>query len=312
MQTKSSKVFIYTTKRNNNGKISKTSYLAESYRENGKVKHRLISNITQWPDELISQLRLILKGGKVISEEDLSHKQGKAIGAIYVIKTICDKLGISKVLGKDRQGMLALLQIMGRAITQGSRLYVATEWSNDQAIEEVLGINGYDENTLYNNLDWLSGQQRDIEKRLYNIRNSGKKGGTIFLYDVSSSYLEGTQNEYGEFGYNRDGKKGKMQIVYGLLCDGEGYPISIEVFKGNTNDQSTVIHQLRRLKEDYGVDNVIYVGDKGMIKSTQIKDINELQWHYLTSITKPQIKTLLSKNVIQLGMFDNELNEVEY
>jgi transposase len=201
---------------------------------------------------------------------------------------------------------------MGRVITQGSRLYIANEWSQEQSIEELLGINNYNEDTLYANLDWLSNHQREIEKILYKTRKPGKDGGTIFLYDVSSSYLEGMQNKYAEYGYNRDGKKGKKQIVYGLLCDENGYPISIEIFKGNTNDQQTVRNQLLKLKNDVGVERVIFVGDKGMIKSSQIEDIKELQWHYLTSITKPQIKTLMAKGVIQLSMFDDKLNEIEY
>ena len=305
-------MFIYSTKRNNNGKVSTSLYLAESYREEGKVKHRLFTNITNWPDELIGQLRLVLKGGKVKSKEDLSHKQGKAIGALYVIQEICKSIGISKSLGNDRQGKIALLQIMGRIITQGSRLYIANEWSQEQAIEELLGISNYNEDTLYANLDWLSNRQLEIEKALYKMRKPGKCGGTIFLYDVSSSYLEGEQNEYAEYGYNRDRKKGKKQIVYGLLCDETGYPISIEIFKGNTNDQNTVQNQLLKLRDDFGIEKVVFVGDKGMIKSTQIENIQELQWYYLTSITKPQIKTLMTKGIIQLSMFDDKLNEIEY
>ncbi|MBI5219983.1 MAG: IS1634 family transposase [Bacteroidia bacterium] len=303
---------MYTTNRNNNGKVSTSLYLAESYRDKGKVKHRLFTNITNWPEELITQLRLVLKGGKVKSKEELAHKQGKAIGAIYVIQEICKSLCICKSLGNDRQGKLALLQIIGRIITQGSRLYIANEWSQEQAIEELLGISNYNEDTLYTNLDWLSDHQSEIEKALYKTRKPGKSGGTIFLYDVSSSYLEGTQNEYAEYGYNRDGKKGKKQIVYGLLCDEKGYPVSIEIFKGNTNDQHTVQNQLLKLRDDFGVEKVVFVCDKGMIKSLQIESIQELQWYYLTSITKPQIKTLMTKEVIQLSMFDDKLNEIEY
>jgi len=144
------------------------------------------------------------------------------------------------------------------------------------------------------------------------LRNHNNPIKEIFLYDVTSSYFEGNQNELAAYGYNRDKKKGKKQIVIGLLTDNQGYPISVEVFKGNTGDTQTVSSQLHKLKESFGVERVVFVGDKGMVKSGQIEEITSdtYKCNYLTTITKQQIETLLTQNIIQLELFDDKLFEV--
>jgi len=216
-------------------------------------------------------------------------------------------------LGYSNQANLALFQIAGRIITQGSRNYLANQWSNIQAVESVFNLNKFNHNDLYKNLNWLSENQDKIEKKIFNFRHDKKPLKEIFLYDVTSTYLEGNQNELSDYGYNRDKKIGKKQIVIGLLTDSDGYPISIEVFKGNTSDTKTVSRQLEKLKNNFGVERVIFVGDKGMVKSGQIEEItsNDLKWNYLTTITKQQIKTLIKENVIQLDLFAEEIIEVK-
>jgi transposase len=201
---------------------------------------------------------------------------------------------------------------MGRILCQRSRLYISTQWSLDQAIEEVLGIDVPCEDRLYSNLDWIASQQQNIEDRLFAHRHKGQKLSTIYLYDVTSSYLEGSCNELGAYGYNRDGKRGKMQIVVGLLCDEAGYPVSIEVFEGNTSDVTTVSSQLQKLRQRFGLEKVVFVGDRGMIKRTSIEAIhNEKNWYYLTAITRPQIETLIRQGVLQLELFSDEVLEAE-
>jgi transposase len=133
----------------------------------------------------------------------------------------------------------------------------------------------------------------------------------VYLYDVTSSYLEGTQNELSAFGYNRDGKRGKKQVVIGLLCNGTGEPLSVEVFKGNTQDPQTLASQLRKAVERFGAREVTFVGDRGMIKSRQIEALGEAGFHYITALTKPQIEALLQQDTIQMELFDEELAEVE-
>ena len=305
-------VYIFTNTRVNKGKPSYTVLLAESYRENGQVKRRLIANLSKVPKDLLEELKLLLKGGTVRKIEDFEYTQGKSIGAIYVLNEIFNRTGISKSIGNDYNGKLALFQIAGRIITHGSRLHLANEWIKHQAIEDVFGFDSISEDELYANIVWLSDNQDKIEDKLFKKRNLKGTVKTIYLYDVSSSYLEGECNELGEYGYNRDGKKGKKQIVYGLLCDDEGYPITIEAFKGNTTDSTTVINQLIKLKDRFGLETVVFVGDKGMIKKNQIEKINDLNWYYLTSITKPQITKLIGNNVLQLSMFDENIHEIEY
>ena len=252
-----------------------------------------------------------MKGKALTSIEDLKYVQGKSCGGLIVVKDIAKRLGIINALGSNKEGQLALLQIMGRIFTQGSRLHLAESWSKNHAISEVLDIKKFDEDDLYDNLDWLANNQSEIEKKIFHHRC--KNAITeIYLYDVTSSYLEGTHNALSEYGYNRDGKKGKKQIVIGLLCDKSGYPVCVEVFEGNTNDTKTVSNQLKKLKEVFGVERVIFIGDKGMIKQQQIDMItsDDYKWNYITSITKAQIETLLDKKIFQLSMFDDELTEV--
>lgn len=286
-------------------------YLTRSYREKGKIKHEHIANLTKVPEYLLKALERELKGKPSFSLEDLSPEQGKSYGGLFAINQVCKQSGIEKALGITRQGLLAQIQIMGRILCQGSRNYIANQWSEYQAIEEVLGTKAGKEDNLYENLIWLSDNQEAIENRLYRIRNKSKETGCVYLYDVTSSYFEGQNNEYAEYGYNRDKKRGKKQIVIGMLCDSEGYPVSVEVFKGNTNDTTTVSSQLRKLKERFKASKVVFVGDRGMIKSGSIDDITEEKWHYITAITRQQIQTLLDQGTIQMELFTEELIEVE-
>jgi transposase len=287
----------------------------ESYREGKKVKHRHLANLSALPDNLLDALERELKGEKgqssLQSLADLEFTQGKSCGGLIVIKEICQRLGILSALGNDTEGQMALLQVIARVLTQRSRLYIATQWAQQEALEEVLNVGAFNEDTLYSNLDWLSDNQEKIEKNIFNFRHKDKKVKTIYLYDVTSSYLEGTQNELAAYGYNRDGKKGKMQIVIGLLCDEDGFPVSVQVFEGNTQDVKTVADQLQKLKNRFGMEQVVFVGDRGMVKSASITQITELSWYYITAITKPQIEKLIEQKVFQLGLFTDRLLEVK-
>ena len=291
-----------------NGKTYKRYLLRESYREGKKVKHRTIANISKCSPQEIAAMRLALR-----HKDDLTQvtagviiKQGLSIGALWVIYDIARQLGIDKALGNTQDGKLALWQVIARVMEQGSRLS-AVRLASRHAACDVLGLKGFDEDNLYNNLDWLCSNQGKIEDKLFKrMPNPG-----LFLYDVTSSYLEGTENELSAFGYNRDGKKGKRQIVIGLLCNEAGVPLSIEVFTGNTNDSSTFGSQIKKVAERFGSGEVTFVGDRGMIKSKQIEDLQTEGFHYITAITKPQIETLINNGVIQMDLFDQGLAEVK-
>jgi len=299
-----------TTKKTKSG-VYQSVLLVEGYREDGKVKHRTLANLTYWPEALVSGFEKLLKGGKVSSLEEFSHSQGKSCGGLIACAQLCKLLGINKALGKGRYALLSVLLVVGRILSPGRSRLGLVEWSENKSIGEVLGVKQFNEEHLYRTLQWLAENQNKIEQKLFRFRH--KQARTVYLYDVTSSYLEGEKNELGFYGYNRDKKKGKLQIVVGLLLDSEGYPISVEVFDGNTSDNKTVSNQLRKLKENFGVERVIFVGDRGMIKQGQIDEIisSEYKWHYITAITKRQIESLLSSDIIQLELFDEELVEIE-
>jgi transposase len=174
---------------------------------------------------------------------------------------------------------------------------------------DVLGLDAFDEDALYENLDWLAHRQAAVEEKLFAQRTK-TPSVSLFLDDVTSSYLEGTQNELAAFGYNRDGKKGKRQIVIGLLCDEDGHPISIEVFPGNTQDPQTFAAQINKVKARFGVHEITFVGDRGLIKGQQVEDLAKQGCHYITAITKPQIEKLLRTGTLQMDLFDQEVAEV--
>jgi len=304
---------MYVDSSKSHGKYTR-SLLRENYREEGKVKHRTIANLSHCSVEEIDAIKLALKHKKDLTKlvslsKDITLHQGNSVGAVLLIHDIARQLGIHKALGPTREGKLALWQIIARVVDQGSRLS-AVRLAGSHAACDILGVNTFNEDDLYKNLDWLSQKQQVIEDRLFDNTYQDKKPG-LFLYDVTSSYFEGTCNELSAFGYNRDGKKGKRQIVIGLLCDEYGKPVSIEVFKGNTNDTKTFYSQIKKVVKRFGNKEITFVGDRGMIKGPQIKEINKNLFHYITAITKKQIDTLLKQGIIQLELFDEELAEIE-
>jgi hypothetical protein len=240
---------------------------------------------------------------------DYSSRQGLSIGAIYLVHEIAKRLGIVSALGTDRNAKLALWQIIARVIDQGSRLS-AVRLATSHAACDVVGLDSFNEDDLYDNLDWLCERQERIERRLFNRRHDSNTP-RLFLYDVTSTYLEGMFNALAEYGYNRDGKKGKKQIVVGLLCDQHGDPLSIEVFKGNTGDVTTMPGQIRKTALRFGCTEVTFVGDRGMIKGDIIDQLGEQEgFHYITALTKPQIESLMKAGVIQLSLFDTKVVEI--
>lgn len=295
-----------------NGKSYESVHLRESYRDGPHVRKRDIANLTHCDPKEVAAIELALKFKGDLSAlgslDNIQLRQGLSAGAVWTVYEVARRLGIDTALGHDFAGQLALWQVLARVLDQGSRLS-AVRLAQVHAACDVLGIRrGFDENDLYANLGWLSQQQEKIEDRLF-TRRQGQKP-ELFLYDVTSSYLEGQDNALGAYGYNRDGKKGKKQIVIGLLCDERGEPLSTEVFRGNTQDPATFASQVNKARERFACDRVTFVGDRGMIKSGQMQDLAKAGFHYITAITKPQIQTLVKAGVLQLNLFDAELCEV--
>ncbi|MDH3879741.1 MAG: IS1634 family transposase [Desulfobacterales bacterium] len=333
------------------GKSYTRYLLRENYREDGKVKHRTVANLSPCSAEEIEAIRLALKHkaqlAQLIEQDSVEAKastprasqhgepvvevaaraktavadavdsslvqlrQGKPIGAVWLLAQLARELGITQALGDDAPGRLALWQVLARTIDQGSRLS-AVRLASSYACG-FLGLPRFSEDELYSNLDWLEAQHAQIEQALFARRaqpEAGSGADGLFLYDVTSSYLEGQCNELAAFGYNRDGKKGKRQVVIGLLCDAAGVPLAIEVFAGNTQDPKTVDSQIKKLAARFGAKAVTFVGDRGMIKSAQMQALAERGWSYITAITKPQIERLLKSEVLQMSLFDDGLAEV--
>jgi hypothetical protein len=297
-----------------NGKTYTSIYLRESYRDGDHVRKRNIANLTHSDPKEIAAIELALqfKGNLAAlgSLDKIQLSQGPSAGAVWVIVETARRLGLDQALGGGFAGQLALWQVVARVLEQGSRVS-AVRLAQVHAACDVPGIRrGFDENDLYTNLTWLSEHQEALEKRLFTQRR-GQRKPELFLYDVTSSYLEGEDHAYAAYGYSRDGKKGKKQIVIGLLCDEQGTPVSTEIFRGNTQDPKTFAARVRKASERFGCERVTFVGDRGMIKSGQVEDLSQAGFHYLTAITKPRIDTLIKARLIQMEWFAAEVCEVE-
>src|SRR5208337_767341 len=250
--------------------------LRQAYREDGKVKKRTLANLTDWPKQLIEGFRALLKGGKVVAAEreavsilrSLPH--GHVAAALGTLRAI----GLDRVLGPpgNRRRDLVIAMVVSRLIAPGSKLATARGLGPATAtssLGEVLGLRAVDEDELYGALDWLLQRQPAIEKSL---ARKHLADGVLVLYDVTSSYLEGRCCPLAKLGYNRDGKKGKLQIVYGLLCAADGCPVALEVFDGDTADPKTLAAQIAKLKNRFGLTRVALVGDRGMITQARLDE----------------------------------------
>lgn len=306
-------VFIDDCTFTQNGRTYRRVLLRNSYRVNGQVRHDVLANLSQCSEEEIEALKLALKHKGRLSQvlesaQTLSTKQGLAVGAVWGLQELGKRLGLNKALGRSREAQLALWLVMATLIEPGSRLS-AVRLAQRHAACDILGLEAFNEDDLYATLDWVDQHQAQIEGRLFAHRYRDHKP-RLYLYDVTSSYLEGDHNELAEYGYNRDGKKGKKQIVVGLLTDEEGWPLSVQVFVGNTQDAATLKPQIEKVARRFGVTEVTLVGDRGMIKSVQISDLTDEHFHYITAITKPQIEALLKTGVLQMELFEDQVAEV--
>jgi Transposase DDE domain len=284
--------------------------LRESYRDGNKVRKRTLLNLTDWPGDLVAGFRALLKGGTVIpaGQEALTITRSLPHGHVAAVLGTLRRIGLDRLLGPDgnRCRDLAIALIASRVIAPASKL--ATSKALDPAtaassLGEVLDLGPVDEDELYTALDWLLARQPAIETAL---AKRHLEGGTLVLYDVSSSYLEGRCCELARRGYNRDGKKGKLQIVYGLLCAADGCPVAIEVFDGNTADPATLASQISKLKQRFGVSHVVLVGDRGMITQARIiEDLEPAGMDWITALRAPSIKALVEGGALQLSLFDD-------
>src|SRR4249920_1666769 len=283
--------------------------LRESYRDGGKIKKRTIANLSNGPTELVEGLRTLLKGGKVApaDQETIIVRRALPHGHVAAVLGTLRDIGLDRLLGpaRNRCRDLVIAMIVARLIAPASKLATARmldPLTAASSLGAVLGLGPVDEDELYVALDWLGERQQAIEKAL---ARKHLREGTLVLYDVSSSYLEGRCCELARLGYNRDGKKGKLQIVYGLLCAPDGCPVAIEVFEGNTADPMTLATQIDKLKQRFNLDHVVLVGDRGMVTQARItEDIKSAGLDWISSLRAPAVRELVAGGVLQLSLFD--------
>lgn len=293
--------------------------LRESYREGDQVKKRTLANLSKLPDDIIDNLKLALKGATLSMNEGIPNHfeviRSLPHGHVMAILETIKKLGLDKIISEksSRIRNVVVAMIVARIINPKSKLATARGFNSEtcsQSLGQLLDLEKADEDELYNALDWLLEKQEKIEKHL---ALKHLESGTLVLYDVTSTYLEGNGCELGKYGYNRDKKKGKTQIVFGLLCSAKGCPIAVEVFEGNTSDGATLGGQIEKVRKGWGIENVVWVSDRGILTNSKInelvKPIEGLD--YITGLTKPQIRKLAEVEVIQLGLFD-QVNLVEF
>lgn len=277
--------------------------LRESYRENGKVKSRTLANLSKLPESIIELIQRSLKGEKLVPLNETFEIVGSLHhGHVSAVLTAMKRLDLPGLIAprSSRIRRLVLALIASRILQPASKLATTRSW-NTTTLPAELNIVGADENELYAAMDWLYDRQESIEDTL---ADRHLENGSLALYDLSSSYFEGSQCPLACLGYSRDRKKGKLQVNYGLMTNENGVPISISVYDGNIGDSTTVLDQVDKLQNKFGLNRVVLVGDRGMISQKQIDVFAEMDGvDWVTALRSSAIQKLLADKHITLDMF---------
>ncbi len=299
------------------GKSYTSILLRQSFRVGSTVKSKTLAVLTHLPAHVLEAVRRAvaqpadsLSKLADASDHSLRLRQGQSFGALWTVDQVAQQLGIKKALGVTQEAELSYWQVLARVLRPGTSLLAMVRLATTCAAAALLGWRRpFTEDDLYANGAWLEGRHAVIERRLWQARPSQPKD-QLFLYDVTSSYLEGDYNALAAWGYNRDHKEGKKQVVVGLLADSQGEPVSIQVYRGNTNDLKTFGDQVQKIKTALGGAGVTLVGDRGMIRSKQTTLAQQAGFHFVTALTKPQIEKRLAAQVFQLEFFEEQVREV--
>ena len=302
---------VVTTRRQGKGKEYVAHLLRRSYREGGKVKKETLANLSHLPDDLVELIRRRLQGERFLSAADAFElERSLPHGHAAAVLAMARRLGLARLLdrsaSKERERALAL--ICQRLLAPGSKLACARQLAQSTLAEE-LGVVGVDADDLYAAMDWLGARQEAIEGRLARRHLAG---GSLVLYDVSSSYFEGRCCPLARRGYSRDRRRGSLQVVYGLLCDREGRPVAVEVFDGSVHDDKTLLAQVEKLRRRFRLARVVLVIDRGMVTEANLEAIRAeggIAW--ISALKAPAVKRLARKELIQPSLFDQlNLGEV--
>ncbi len=289
-----------------------TSHLVRrSVREGKRVRHETLANISRLPAEAIEAVRRVLQGEALLTAgERFRIECSLPHGHVAAVLGTLRRLGLERILGRgrSRERDLAVALVCQRLLRPGSKLSATRQFALTTLGEE-LQVEGASEAELLSTMDWLLARQARIEAAL--AARELEPGGFV-LYDLSSSYLEGSKCPLGAFGYSRDGKRGKLQITYGLTCSPRGRPVAIEVFGGEIHDDQTLPGAAERLKTRFGIERVCFVGDRGMVKQAGVETLRSHGFDWITALTAPQVKRLAREGELQLSLFDErDLAEIQ-
>ena len=287
--------------------------IRESFREDGKVNKRTLANISHLPDEIIEQIGKLLKGGSVVEnpEDNFQIIRSLPYANVKAVLSTLRQIGLDKIISSSPQSKnhkLVIAMIIARIINPCSKL--ATVRSLNQqtcssVLSDLLNMPDINENDLYHAMDWLLERQDKIE---LSLADKHLANGSLVLYDVSSSYFEGLCCPLAKRGHDKDHKKSKLIIVYGLLCNQKGCPVAIEVFEGNTGDPTTVKAQVEKITNRFGLERIIMVGDRGMLTSARInedlKPVDGIDW--ISALKAPQIRKIMRDHNIEKSLFDQQ------
>jgi transposase len=316
MSARTGAVHVVTTKREYKGRVYTSHLLRRSFREEGKVKNETVGNLSHLPEALVEIIRRSLRGEVFApASERFEVVASKTHGPMQAVRTAMGRLGFAELLSSrsGRERSLVMAMVAARIVEPHTKL-ATTRWWHTTTLVEDLDVEKATENDLYEAMDWLRARQDVIEKK---IASRHLKEDSLVLYDLSSSYFEGTHCPLARLGHNRDGKKGKLQVNYGLLTDGRGCPVAVSVFDGNVGDTKTLMPQVEKLRVSFGVKTLVLVGDRGMISQKQIDELKQLdgmQW--ITALKSGAIARLVEGGCVQIGLFDErnlfELSHPDY
>ena len=304
MASRNGTAHVVTTKREYNGKVYCTHLLRRSYREDGKVKNETLGNLSHLPDSVIDLIRRSLQGETFVpAGEAFEISSSRAHGHVQAVWLAMQRLGFASLLATKPCPERDLVQAMvaSRIVCPATKLATTRLWHTSTLAEEF-GVTDASEDDLYAAMDWLLAAQDRIQKKLAarHLRDD-----SLVLYDLSSSYFEGSCCPLAKLGYSRDGKRGTLQVNYGLLTDARGCPVAVSVFEGNTSDSTTFMPEVTRLREQFGIKRMVMVGDRGMISQKAIDEMSgdaDVAW--ITALRSASIRTLVEQRHLQLGLFD--------
>jgi transposase len=304
MASRTGKAHVVTTTRKYKDQVYCTHLLRRSYREDGKVKNETLGNLSHLPDAVIDLIRRALQGETFVpAGEAFEICSSRPHGHVQAVALAMRRLGFASLLATKpcRERDLVLAMVASRIISPAPKLATTRLWHSNTLAEEF-GVADAAEDDLYAAMDWLLAKQDRIQKKLADrhLSNDG-----LVLYDLSSSYFEGSHCPLAKLGYSRDGKRGTLQVNYGLLTDDHGCPVAVSVFDGNTSDSITFLPQIKLLREEFGIERMVMVGDRGMISQKAIDEMTEeagVDW--ITALRSASIRTLVEQKHLQLGLFD--------